>query len=147
MKNKKYEVKSTRSHRGRFYSPPRVTRAKVFKAFSTPEIPHRALVEIVAKYIGDSTVPPSWSGAGVKGTFGKRIYSLWARHIAPLKIATYKNEDGRYITPVVQSIHDLEFGNKAKSKPVIEDVKYFVDEFSSFSQVPSLELRKMAGLK
>lgn len=59
----------------------RLTRADVIKAFSTPKLTHAKTMEIVAQYMGDQNVPPTWSPVGVRGTLGTRIARLWSRRL------------------------------------------------------------------
>lgn len=66
------------------------------------------MAAIVDKYIGKSPVPPCWGRLGVRGTFGKDVERLWARHIRPLRLATYRDErSGRMLTPAMQTFYDF----------------------------------------
>lgn len=131
MKIAKYDLifkikKQSSNHKRRCQLSRRVSRAKLIKAFSVPGVGNNAAKEIVARYIGTSPVPPRWNSLGVKATFGKRIQSLWARHISCLPAATYKSGNNRDVTPGVHTIHEIQ-----KSTGI-----FYVDEFWHYAQSP-----------
>lgn len=106
---------------------PTITRKHLIKAFSQPDISRAEVKIIVDKYIGDSKVPPAWSAGGIRGTFGQRIYRLWARHLKNLRPAYTKSPTGRSIFPTVQSIHDFD---NIKLKTLCNSHKHLImDEF------------------
>jgi hypothetical protein len=88
-------------------STTKVTRAALIRAFSSPARSRTEVGEIVARYMGDSPVPPSWSIASVRGVFGRRIAREWARHIRHLQAASHRGENGRWLHPLVQTAYDF----------------------------------------
>lgn len=88
--------------------PERLTRADLVKAFSGPAIPRQQTMEIVAQYMGNSPVPPAWSYAGVRGTFGKKAARMWAKKLRHRMPGVYRDpKSGRWLHPVVQSVYDF----------------------------------------
>lgn len=131
MKIAKYDLifkikKQSSNHKRKRQLSRIVSRAKLIKAFAVPGVAHNTAKEIVARYIGPSPVPPRWNSLGVKATFGKRIQSLWARHISCLPAATYKSGNNRDVTPDVHTIHEIQ-----KSTGI-----FYVDEFWHYAQSP-----------
>jgi len=90
-----------------YFNKRTITRAAVVRAFSGPGRSRAEVRSIVTRYIGDSPVPPLWSLASVRGTFGVRVARAWARHLRHLRSATYRGENGRWLTPVVQTAYDF----------------------------------------
>lgn len=84
-----------------------VTRARLIRALSAPGRSRKAVLEIVARYMGDSPVPPAWTLAGIRGVFGSRVAHEWARHIRHLSPAAYRSKDRRWLHPVVQTAYDF----------------------------------------
>lgn len=123
---------------------PPVTKKTLFRAFGTPERSRQEVKVIVDRYVGDSPVPPTWGRRGVRGTFGRKIERLWARHIRGLRQATYRDKDsGRFLTPVVQSAYDFgttpeklrEMAANSQPPPTTQDKKpayICLDEGSSY---------------
>mgnify|MGYP000164546801 CR=1 FL=1 len=92
-----------------------VTRAAVVRAFTSPGRSRRETMDIVSRYVGDFQVPPAWGLGGVRGTFGKAIARAWARKVRHLRVAQYFDpQTQRAITPVVQSIQDLEILHRTR---------------------------------
>ena len=84
------------------------SREQVKAIFLRARLSETKLNEVLNQYMGDSPVPPKWSSRGVKGTFGKKIHSLWSRKIKHRKHGAYRCEkSGRWVHPAVQSIHDF----------------------------------------
>lgn len=84
------------------------SRRQVERILSKARLSAIDLKEIVDKYMGDSPVPPRWTPASVKGVFGVRIYRLWSRKIKNRRHVSYRSKDtGRWLTPVVQTWHDV----------------------------------------
>lgn len=145
MKNRTYELRKNRPWMFHRSHKPTVSRAALIRAFSTPDRSHHEVLDIVARYIGDNIVPPSWGMLGVRGIFGKQIAKLWARRIKPMKVAAYKDEQsGRWLTPVVQTAYELGTTPEAmremsQSKPasnlkMVEPSNLLIlDEFYTFS--------------
>lgn len=106
MKNEHFEARRRRKWKPITARPVTVSRAILIRAFSTPDRTRAEVVAVVNQYVGSSPVPPSWGRLGVRGTFGRKIERLWARHIRGLRLATYR-EAGRYLTPVVQTAYDF----------------------------------------
>jgi hypothetical protein len=144
MKIEKYDLifkiqKKSGPHKRRRQLSRRVSRAKLIKAFAVPGVGNNAAKEIVARYIGTSPVPPRWNSLGVKGTFGKKIQSLWARRISCLPAATYKSENNRNVFPIVQTIHEMQKSTKKSSQVKNTSGTFIMDEFWQYSQ-PSILL-------
>lgn len=107
MKNSRYEQRKIR--RIKHYAMPAiVTRPMLIRAFSAPHRTHAEVMDIVNQYIDDSITPPIWGRLGVRGTFGRGIQRQWSKHIKHLSPSRYRSETGRWLTPIVQSIHDYE---------------------------------------
>lgn len=84
-----------------------VTRARLIRALSTPDRSRKDDLEIIARYMGDSPVPPVWSLASIRGVFGHRVAREWAKHIRHLSPAAYRSKERRWLHPVVQTAYDF----------------------------------------
>lgn len=109
-----------------------VSREALIRAFSSPDLPRSEVLRVVAEYMGDSAVPPAWSKLGVRATFGKQIERRWSRYIRRLRPASYRAENGRWVTPIVQCA--AQFGEFEKIASSAVDAArrvppVFVDEF------------------
>lgn len=125
----------------------RLSRAALVKAFSAPGISRQQTMDIVTRYMGDSPIPPVWGYAGVRGTFGKRAARMWAKKLRHRESGVYRDhKSGRWIHPVIQSIHDFSTGLEgaaAKWKALqpkryrpmgSEKVQIFMDEAHLFNR-------------
>lgn len=101
----------------------RLTRGDLVRAFSDPSFSRKQTMEIVTRYMGNSTVPPAWSYAGVLGTFGKKVARLWAKKLRHRSAGVYRDqESGRWLHPIVQTVYD--FGTTPeKLRDLMADVK------------------------
>lgn len=124
MKNHSYETRRHAVWRFRPSHTVTVSRSALVKAFSTPDRRRQAVLKVVAQYMGNSPVPPSWSLASVRGTFGKKIARLWARHIRGMRTAGYRGANGRWHHPVIQTSHDFNaFERLQKNKNVLAEAE------------------------
>lgn len=93
-----------------------VTRAALISAFSSHKRSRRETAEIVRKYMGDNPVPPAWSLASVRGTFGPDIARAWAKKIRHLNSASFRDPStGHWLTPVAQTAYDFGATPQAQS--------------------------------
>lgn len=109
---------------------PTVTKKRLLRAFSIPGYKHSDAIAVVNAYMKNNPVPPVWSGASVKGTFGTKIYRAWCRHIRRLRNASYrKGNSGHSLVYQVQTIYDFDLCMK-KTTQLPSDKKFLVvDEF------------------
>lgn len=90
----------------RQYKP--LNRADVVKAFASPAMTRREVMDIVKRYMGNSPVPPSWTYASVRGTFGKRVARHWARHLRHRPPGSYRDaQTGIVLHSFVQTAYDF----------------------------------------
>ena len=123
----------------------RLTLTDVRKAFTVASISTSERDAIVAKYMGNSPVPPSWSYVSVRGTFGKKVARIWARKLRHRPAGVYRDsESGRWLHPAVQTTYD--FGitprqtpdqdgiDTLKAKLTTTDCEILLDEFWRFGK-------------
>lgn len=98
----------------------RLNRADIVKAFSSPALTRRETMDVVARYMGSSPVPPSWSYASVRGILGKRAAREWARHLRHRPAGVYRDAaTGRLLHPSVQTAYD--FGTTPEKVAALND--------------------------
>ena len=95
------------------------SRQQIRKIFKRANLPQKKLEAAIDRYMSQSPVPPRWSAAGVRGTFGNTIYRLWSRKIKNRHHVGYL-EGNTLIIPAIQSIHD--FGLKTTQNLVKEKI-------------------------
>lgn len=133
MKNSGYEACRARKWKRKLRTTPNhLTVADIRKAFSVRTITPEDRNKIVMRYMGDSPVPPAWTYAGVRGTFGNKIARVWARKLRHRPSGIYRDHSGRWVHFVTQSIHDFEKSMPKGGNPVtVDSSKFIVDEFHS----------------
>lgn len=92
-----------------------ITERAVRRAFAHVFRDQASLEKAITDFMGGYPVPPLWSMAGVRASFGRRAARVWAKHLRHLGAAHYPS-NGRNLVPVVQHLAD--FGVDALPSPL-----------------------------
>lgn len=123
-----------------------VSRALLIRAFTSPERTRQETMDIVARYMGSSPVPPSWGLEGVRGTFGKRVARAWARKVRHLTSAHYRDPgSGRVQFWVTQTAFDLGLTPQQSDESLCRTPEHGFDEIRRLPSVAMDEFHLLFG--
>lgn len=83
-----------------------ITERAVKRAFARVFRDQSSLEAAITEFMQGYPVPPAWSMAGVRASFGRSAARVWARHLRHLRTA-HCGSNGRNLVPVVQRLSDF----------------------------------------